>query len=172
MSYMANTKECASLLIAFTAQFPALFLILDAHVGSEMAWGKEGNEGTSAWVNSIMILPSFHYLCLNFMLFKLFMRTEGCFELFIILEWILEPVWLVKMLCWVYISCERNSIPLSSNLMNYKPVTSSVTGCVDLCDLFFTRTDPLSNNTNSHIVSWNIVRKLFHNLLILLPNWC
>lgn len=82
---------------ALGAHILPLFVIPEAPFGSEMPQSKNSNTSNSAWVNSLILKSNFHYLCLNFMLFKLFMQTEGCSELFITLLWILLPLWVVKI---------------------------------------------------------------------------
>lgn len=64
-----------------TVQIWSLFPILSALVESQIAWSKNGNEGKPAGVQSIIYSKAF-ITCLNFMLFKLFMRIWLSFELF------------------------------------------------------------------------------------------
>lgn len=94
---------------------------------------KQKNEGTSAWDRSVIIELGFHYLCLNFMLFKLFtgnrkqlwVHGKNKKNTFIIWGWIVPPSWPLKMFCWVFRLCGRElvSILLSFNSMNRRFAT-------------------------------------------------
>lgn len=76
MSFGQISKDALTSCKLHSHHSPTSFLILDARVESEMAWSKERNEGTSTRDKSIIIQSGSHYLCLNFMLFKLFIGRK------------------------------------------------------------------------------------------------
>lgn len=65
--------------------------------------GAKRDGGTTAWDKSIIMQPGFYYLCLNFMLFKLFMRSRRLLGVIYYSGMDLATFVASWILCWVYI---------------------------------------------------------------------